>query len=68
MGEAAAKLAAFCEMFPELDSEVMTVLVQGNPEAVSAPPAEVSVNQQVPTPLKPQRKEVYVAWYVNSSL
>ncbi|GAX81753.1 hypothetical protein CEUSTIGMA_g9181.t1 [Chlamydomonas eustigma] len=40
MGEAAAKLAAFCAMFPELDSEVMTVLVHGNPEAVSAPPAQ----------------------------
>ena len=41
MGQAAAKLAAFCEALPELGSDVMGILLSANPAVVSMPPSEV---------------------------
>jgi len=42
MGQAAARMAAFCEALPELGSDVMGVLMSSNPAIVATPPQEAS--------------------------
>ena len=41
MGQAAARIASFCEALPELGSDVMGILMSSNPAMVATPPEEV---------------------------